>query len=114
MSNFSEVPYVVGVACCSFVTAYAFYTPGRELPMVTNAFGAVCHGCYCAVFLANAKDPRDYARIRRRAVGALAAAVAVIIFGVLAAGVVFPGLPVWLHNVSQAQASKECRGRRNS
>ena len=64
MSSFSELPYVVGICCCSLVTAYTLITPGRALPLITNAFGIFCHACYCATFLAHAMDPKDSARIR--------------------------------------------------
>jgi hypothetical protein len=73
--------------------------------MITNTFGAACHACYCAIFLAYARDPQDFARIWRRVVGALAAIVAVILFGVFAAGAAFPWLPMWLHNVTASPAT---------
>ena len=68
--------------------------------MATNAFGAACHACYCAVFLAHAKDTATFARVRRRLAGALAAVAALVLFGVFAGSAALLGLPGALSNAT--------------
>jgi len=105
VSKFSEIPYVIGLACSSLVTAYALLTPGRTLPMITNAFGAACYSFYCTIFIIHTNNPRDFVRVRRRVVGTLFGITSVILFGVFFAASVFPSLPIWLSNVTASPAT---------
>lgn len=44
------LPYVLTLAQCLLWTLYCSWTPGRTLPLLTNAFGVVCEAVYVLLF----------------------------------------------------------------
>ena len=44
------LPYVLTLAQCTLWTLYCSWTPGRTLPLLTNAFGIVCETVYVCLF----------------------------------------------------------------
>lgn len=51
VSDFSEVPYVLSTCNCALWISYTLATPGRIMPLITNALGLIAEIIYCAVFM---------------------------------------------------------------
>lgn len=51
VSDFSEVPYVLATCNCALWISYTLVTPGRVMPLITNAIGLIAEIIYCAIFM---------------------------------------------------------------
>lgn len=89
VSDFSEVPYILSTCNCALWVSYTIITPGRVMPLITNALGLIAELVYCLIFILYSEG-EVHRRITTRIGGVSLFLTTVVIF----AYVVLPALNI--------------------